>query len=138
MGWMWRLAAPPAPALGVYRNENVVDRPVKSASEELRDFRQFQNVAKTWVAEIGKNPEGDTARLMLELIKTFGLKTMLHLGHQRSNPMDLKLLGRFVAHVVRAEKTLAERDEKVDARTEGSIVDRQSETDDNQAGGPNP
>lgn len=115
-----------------------MNRSAKNAHKKLRDRRRFQSVENTSVTEIAKNSTGDTTRLILERIKTFGLKTMLHMGQHRPSSMEFSLLRRFVAHVTRAEKIVGERDLKVDTRTESSAAERQSKTDSNQAGGQNP
>ena len=101
-------------AMGGEASKSAVGRYVKNAREELKDTLRFQNMAKTWITEIGKNPEGDTARLMFEFVKTFGLNTMPHLKHEESSPMDLMLLGKFIDHISRADKGFVERDKKVD------------------------
>ena len=101
-------------AMGGEVSKSAVGRYAKDQREELKDTLKFQSMAKTWITEIGKNPEGDTARLMFEFVKTFGLKTMPFLKHEDSKPMDLMLLGKFVDHISRADKGFVERDEKVD------------------------
>ena len=101
--------------MGASVSRSAVGRYAKNTREQMKDYIEMQALAKTWMTEVGKQPEGNVGKLLLELVKTLGVKAMAQMKGEDSAPMDLMLLGKMIDHVARADKALVEREVKIDA-----------------------
>lgn len=112
-------------SLGGEASRSAVGRYAKNTREQMKDYIEMQALAKTWMTEVGKQPEGNVGKLLLELVKTLGVKAMAQMKGEDSAPMDLMLLGKMIDHVARADKALVEREAKVDALVKLRLTEAQ-------------
>jgi len=94
-------------SMGGEASRSAVGRYVKTQSEKLEQFRQAQEMAKVWVDKIGKEPEGDVGRLLIEMLRVISYKTMSDMD--TVEPQDLMFLGKAIKDISSADKVLVER-----------------------------
>jgi hypothetical protein len=93
--------------MGGEASRSAVGRYVKSQGEKLEQFRQAQETAKIWVDKLGKEPEGDVGRLLIEMLRVISYKTMSDMD--TAEPQDIMFLGKAIKDISSADKVLVER-----------------------------
>jgi hypothetical protein len=92
-------------AMGAQVSESAVTRYARSAREQMKVFREAQEIAKVWVGKLGEDPESDVGRLVTEMLRTVAFQ---QLGELRENPdkraMETMLLAKALDHTARARK----------------------------------
>lgn len=75
--------------------------------KSLERYREAQEVAGTWVAQLGENPQGDVGRLCAEMLKTVAFKTLADMGNAEVGvqPGDIMVLARAIKDLESAQKT---------------------------------
>jgi hypothetical protein len=94
-------------SMGGDASRSAVGRYVKTQTEKLEQFRQAQETAKVWVDKIGKEPEGDVGRLLIEMLRVISYKTMSDMD--TAEPQDIMFLGKAIKDISSADKVLVER-----------------------------
>lgn len=89
-------------------SESAAGRYVKNARERLEDYRQAQQMAAVWVEKIGKEPQGDVARMLLEMLRVAAFKSLGEL--ETADPESLMLLSKAMKDLASADKTLVDRE----------------------------
>lgn len=94
--------------LGGDASRSAVGRYVQSAQKQMEHFRQSREMAKVWVAELGKEPDGDTGRLVGELLRSLAFNRVSTSADMGTD--ELALLARAVKDIASADKMAAERE----------------------------
>lgn len=94
--------------LGGEASRSSVGRYVKNARERMEDYRQATQVAAVWVDKLGKEPEGDVGRMLLEMLRVVAFKTIGDL--ETASPEDLMFLGKALKDFAGADKLVVDRE----------------------------
>lgn len=89
-------------------SRSAVGRYVKNAKERMEDYRQAQQVASVWVDKLGKEPEGDIGRMVLEMLKLVAFKTVGNI--EQAAPEDLMFLGKAMKDIAGTDKVFVDRE----------------------------
>jgi hypothetical protein len=84
-------------------------------TDTLAKVRQSREIAQVWVAELGEKPDGDTGRLMVELLQSmvtqYSLEAIGREGDQAPKLAELKALAQTIRASAESGKlTLAQTD----------------------------
>lgn len=98
-------------------SKSAVGRYVKSAREQMHRYREAQEVAGAWVAQLGENPQGDVGALLAEMLKTVAFQTLGSMGDAQADedgkgapkPMDIMLLAKAIRDLEATSKANIER-----------------------------
>lgn len=94
--------------LGGEASRSAVGRYVKNARERMEDYRQATQVAAVWVDKLGKEPEGDVGRMLLEMLRVVAFKTIGDI--ETAGPEDLMFLGKAMKDIAGADKLIVDRE----------------------------
>lgn len=94
--------------LGGDASRSAVGRYVKNARERMEEYRQATQVAAVWVDKLGKEPDGDVGRLLLEMLRTVAFKTIGDIDS--AGPEDLMFLGKALKDIAGADKLIVDRE----------------------------
>lgn len=93
--------------LGGEASRSSVGRYVKNARERMEDYRQATQVAAVWVDKLGKEPEGDVGRMLLEMLRVVAFKTIGDI--ETASPEDLMFLGKALKDFAGADKLAVDK-----------------------------
>lgn len=126
-------------------SKSAVGRHVKSAREQMRRYREAQEVAGQWVAQLGENPQGDVGALLAEMLKTVAFQTLANYGDAQDGEgdakppkaMDIMLLAKAIRDLEATSKASIERREAIEkaaieraAKKAGEVGKRRGLSDD--------
>lgn len=102
-------------AMGAEVSRSAVGRFKQRFESQLERYREAQEVAGVWVAQLGENPKGDVGRLVAEMLKTVAFRTLAEMGDSEDpvGAMDIMLLAKAIKDLEGAAKLWAEREIKV-------------------------
>lgn len=112
--------------LGEDVSQSAVGRAVKGARAQMRQYREAQEVAGAWVAQLNENPGGDVSALLAEMLKTVAFQTIANLGDGSDAPlgkdgkpqgpkaMDVMLLAKAIRDLEASTKASLERRERIE------------------------
>jgi hypothetical protein len=89
-------------ALGRYR---------QSAEEQMRRFREAQEVAKVWADRFGDEPEGDVGQLLKQMLRSVAFQTLGSMSEREESAeaMEVMLLAKAMKDLAGADKLAADR-----------------------------
>lgn len=87
----------PRSTLGAYK---------KRMEEQLQHYREAQEVAGAWVAELGQQKDSQLGQLLAEMLKTIAFQTMA--AADEVDPKDLHFVARALKDLAGAEKLTLE------------------------------
>lgn len=93
--------------MGGDASRSSVGRYVKSANERMEEYRQAQQMAAVWMDKIGKEPEGDVGRMLLEMLRMVAFKTIDNI--EGASPEDLMFLGKALKDLGSADKLVVDK-----------------------------
>lgn len=93
---------------GAEASRSAVGRYVKSASEKMEEYRQAMQVAAVWVDKIGKEPQGDVGRMVLEMLRLLAFKSLDKLD--QVDPENLMFLAKAMKDMAGADKLFVDRE----------------------------
>jgi hypothetical protein len=98
----------------------------KNMEKKLARYREAQEVAGVWVAQLGQQSDSHTGQLLAELLKTVAFRTLADMQDQDSGTEagDLMLLAKALDHMARAQKTDQEFRERVRAAYRAELEER--------------
>lgn len=115
--------------LGLAVSNGAAGRYVKNARANMARFREAQEIAGQWVAELGENPRGDVGVLLAEMLKSVAFNTLDTMAGgvdglpaKPAKPMDIMLLAKSIQALESTAKQSLERREKI----ERAVLERQS------------
>jgi hypothetical protein len=94
--------------LGGEASRSAVGRYVKTANERMEEYRQAQQMAAVWMDKIGKEPEGDVGRMLLEMLRVVAFKTIGDI--ENASPEDLMFLGKALKDFAGADKLAVDKE----------------------------
>ncbi len=94
-------------SLGGDASRSAVGRYVKNARERMEDYRQATQIAAVWVDKLGKEPEGDVGRMLLEMLRVVAFKTIGDI--ETASPEDLMFLGKAIKDFASADKLAVDK-----------------------------
>lgn len=92
-------------------SRSALGRYAQRAEEQLKRYREAQEVAKVWITKLEREPEGDVARLLPEMLRGIAFVTMGSIG-EREEGGD----AQEVMFLAKAMKDLAGADALTTAR----------------------
>jgi len=96
-------------AMGGEASRSAVGRYVKSANEQMEQYRKAQEVAKVWIGRLEENPEGDVGRLLSEMLRTVAWQTIGSMDGESDNAaMEIMLLAKAIKDMAGADKVTME------------------------------
>jgi len=93
---------------GAEASRSAVGRYVKNAKERMEDYRQATQMAAVWVDKLGKEPEGDVGRMVLEMLRLVAFKSIGDI--EQASPEDLMFLGKAMKDIAGADKLIVDRE----------------------------
>lgn len=84
-----------------------VGRYVKSANERMEEYRQAQQMAAVWMDKIGKEPEGDVGRMLLEMLRMLAFKSIGET--ETASPEDLMFLSNAIKGFAQTDKLVVDK-----------------------------
>lgn len=101
--------------LGHARSRSAVGRYKKSVEQVMGRYREAQEIAGVWVTQLGKDPNSDVGKLLVELLKTLAFTTMAQLGEDDSaqDPRDIMFLAKALGELERAQTINVDRELKI-------------------------
>lgn len=97
--------------MGGDASRSAVGRYVRNQNQQLAKYREAQEVAKVWVDKIGKEPDGDVGRLLIEMLRVISFKTLSNTDNV--DPMGLMLLSNAIKGIAQADKIVIDREAAV-------------------------
>ncbi|MCH2092717.1 MAG: DUF3486 family protein [Pseudoxanthomonas sp.] len=107
-------------------------RYVQKVRNQMARYREAQEIAGQWVAQLGENPQGDVGALLAEMLKTVAFQTISTMGGDgddddedakaAAKPMDIMLLAKAIKDLEDTAKRNLERREKI----ERTVLERQA------------
>lgn len=95
-------------SLGGEASRSAVGRYVKTANERMEEYRQAQQMAAVWMDKIGKEPEGDVGRMLLEMLRMLAFKSI---GETESaSPEDLMFLSNAIKGFAQTDKLVVDKE----------------------------
>ena len=85
-------------------SRSAVGRYAKDMRDLIRQQQETDRTVKAWVDALGERPEGQTALIMIETLRTMVLATMAHLS-KREEPASMEELARLSLTLKRIEGT---------------------------------
>jgi hypothetical protein len=95
-------------SMGGEASRSAVGRYVKTQGEQLAKYREAQEVAKVWVDKLGKEPDGDVGRLIIEMLRVVSFQTLSNM--ESAEPEDLMLLGNAIKNIAQADKLMVDKE----------------------------
>jgi hypothetical protein len=91
--------------------------------KRLARYRDAQEVAGVWVAELGQQPESKTGQLLAELLKTVAFRTLAEMQEQEAGaePEELMLLAKTLKDVATSQKTDLDFRQRVRAEYQAEV-----------------
>lgn len=98
-------------SMGGEASRSAVGRYVKNQNEQLAKYREAQEVAKVWVDKLGKEPDGDVAKLLLEMLRVVSFQTISNMDE--ADPQSIFFLAQSVKNIAQADKLHVDREAAV-------------------------
>lgn len=98
-------------SMGGDASRSAVGRYVKNQNEQLAKYREAQEVAKVWVDKLGKEPDGDVAKLLLEMLRVVSFQTISNMDE--ADPQSIFFLAQSIKNIAQADKLHVDREAAV-------------------------
>jgi hypothetical protein len=99
-------------------SRSAVGRYVKSAREQMKRYREAQELAKVWVGKLEEDPHGDVGRLLSEMLRTVAFQQLASAGDEGAqiDTKDIMFLAGAIKDLANADKVSLDRELRI--RTE--------------------
>jgi len=96
-------------------SRSAVGRHVQKFADNLKRYKEAQEVAGVWVDKLGENPNGDVGKLIAEMLKTVAFQTLANMGDDDKGaaPKDILFLANSIKALESANKLSIEREQKI-------------------------
>jgi len=97
--------------------------------QKMERYSEAQQIAAVWVDKIGKEPEGNMGRLLIEMLRVVAFRQLAEMGDSGATeprPAELAVIAKAIREMEAASKSIAERDEALREKLR-SDVDRKAE-----------
>lgn len=89
-------------------SRSAVGRYVKNNKERMEEYRQAAQTAAVWIDKIGKEPDGDVGRLVLEMLRMVAFRSIGSIDE--AAPEDLMFLAKAIKDIAGADKLVVDRE----------------------------
>lgn len=93
--------------MGGDASASAVGRYKQRAEEQLKKYREAQEIAKVWIGKLQTDPEGDVGRLLAEMLRTTAFQTIGDLDE--ADPQSLMFLAKALKDLASTDKLTADR-----------------------------
>lgn len=93
--------------MGGDASRSAVGRYKQKAEEQMKRYREAQEVAKVWIGKLQTDPEGDVGRLLAEMLRTTAFQTIGDIDE--ATPQDIMFLGKALKDLASADTLTANR-----------------------------
>ncbi|MCB1832084.1 MAG: DUF3486 family protein [Geminicoccaceae bacterium] len=92
-----------------------VGRYKRKMEDQLRRYREAQEVAGVWVKNLGEDPRGEMGRLLADMLKTVAFQTLADMGDEGAEvgSQDIMFLARAIKDLETAAKSSMEREIRI-------------------------
>lgn len=94
-------------SMGGDASRSAVGRYKQKAEEQMKRYREAQEVAKVWIGKLQTDPEGDVGRLLAEMLRTTAFQTIGDIDE--ATPQDIMFLGKALKDLASADTLTANR-----------------------------
>ena len=96
-------------------SRSAVGRYAKSAREQMRRYKEAQELAKVWVGKLEEDPDGDVGRLLSEMLRTVAFQQLSVAGDEGAeiSTKDVMFLAGAIKDLANADKVSLERELRV-------------------------
>lgn len=94
-------------AMGGEASSSSVGRYKQRAEEQMKKFREAQEIAKVWIGKLQADPEGDVGRLLAEMLRTTAFQTIGDM--EEADPQSLMFLAKALKDLASTDKLTADR-----------------------------
>ncbi len=119
-----------ARAKGAPVSRHSMYRYVRGLRQKVERYREAQEIAAVWVARIGKEPQGDVGRLLLEMLRMVAFRQLADMGDRKSKetarPAEIAVLAKAIREMEATAKIVTERDDALREKLR-TDVDRKAE-----------
>lgn len=101
-----------------------IRRHVNELEQKMERYREAQQVASAWVAQLGKEPEGGVGQLLLAMLRMVAFRQLADLGGGQAGeakPADIVLIAKAITEMETASRAIADRESKVREKLRGEI-----------------
>jgi hypothetical protein len=93
--------------MGGEASRSSVGRYVKTANERMEEYRQAQQMAAVWMDKIGKEPDGDVGRMLLEMLRMVAFRSID--ATEAASPEDLMFLSNAIKSFAQTDKLVVDK-----------------------------
>jgi hypothetical protein len=92
-------------------SRSALGRYAARAEEQMKRYREAQEVAKVWVDKLESEPNGDVARLIPEMLRSVAFQTLGSIGEREESAgaQEVMFLAKAVKDLASADKLTTER-----------------------------
>lgn len=85
-------------------SRSALGRYAQQAEEQMRRYREAQEVAKVWMGKLEDEPNGDVARLLPEMLRSVAFQTIGQIGDRKegADAQELMFLAKALDHLGKA------------------------------------
>ncbi len=85
-------------------SRSALGRYAQQAEEQMRRYREAQEVAKVWIGKFEDEPNGDVARLLPEMLRSVAFQTIGQIGDREegADAQELMFLAKALDHLGKA------------------------------------
>lgn len=102
--------------MGARVSESAITRFTRTERQKMETYRRAREVAQVWAQRAEEDPNGDVAKLNLQLLSTVAFKVLSDIGEgeaKSTSPMELMLMSKSLEHAAKAEKLTIERELRI-------------------------
>lgn len=92
-------------------SRSAIGRYAQRAEEQMRRYREAQEVARVWVEKFESEPDGDVARLLPEMLRSVAFQTLGSLGEREesADAQEVMFLAKAMKDLASADKLTTDR-----------------------------
>jgi len=94
-----------------------VRRYTAGLSRRMERYQEAQQVAAVWVARLGKEPEGNVGRLLIEMLRMVAFRQLADMGDAKARgsakPAEIAMLAKAIKEMEAATNTIAQREKNL-------------------------
>lgn len=83
--------------LGANISKSSMGRYAKHAHESMQKYKEAQEIAKVWVDDLEKKPNGDVSALLKEMLKTVAFSTMASMSEKETGAKPGEIMALSIA-----------------------------------------
>ncbi|MCC5811192.1 MAG: DUF3486 family protein [Ectothiorhodospiraceae bacterium] len=110
-------------------SRSAVGRYVKNTREQMKRYREAQELAKVWVGKLEEEPGGDVGRLLSEMLRTVAFQQLAGAGDEGAevSTKEVAMLAGALRDLNAADKLSLERELKIRQEVAKQAADKAAE-----------